>query len=96
MDLKLCNALWVQEGGDGGQDGTHGGGQRGGHGGHDGGHVVKVVISHNRLPRTSLLWNVDMGGEGRCGSGDEEEEIPSSARKLSQIIFGMNILRQYS
>ena len=45
MDLKLCNAVWVQEGGDGGQEGTHGGGQRG-HGGHDGGHDVKVVISH--------------------------------------------------
>ena len=44
MDLKLCNAVWVQEGGDGGQDGTHGAGERGGHGGHDGGHVVKVVI----------------------------------------------------
>ena len=44
MDLKLCNAVWVQEGGDGGQDGTQVGGQRGGHGGHDGGHVVKVVI----------------------------------------------------
>ena len=46
MDLKLCNAVWVQEGGDGGQDGTHGGGQRGGHGGHDRGHVVKVVIGY--------------------------------------------------
>ena len=44
MDLKLCNAVWVQECGDGGQDGTHGAGQRGGHGGHDGGHVVTVVI----------------------------------------------------
>ena len=32
-----------------------------------------------------------MGGEGRCGSGDEEEEIPSSAHKLSQIIFVCNI-----
>ena len=30
------------------------------------------------LAPTSLLWKVDMGGEGRWGSGEEEEEIPSS------------------
>ena len=39
----------------------------------------KYMLSYDAvLAPTSLLWKVDMGGEGRWGSGEEEEEIPSS------------------
>mgnify|MGYP001200892895 CR=1 FL=1 len=37
-----------------------------------------------------------MGGEGRWGSGEEEEEIPSSENIHEFYIFGFNILTRWN
>ena len=57
----------------------------------------KYMLSYDAvLAPTSLLWKVDMGGEGRWGSGEEEEEIPSSENIHEIYIFGFNILIRWN